>query len=526
MGSEFNVEKDELVGLKDKVVVVTGGSSGIGLATTVLLLDLGASVVIGDRNPPPEDLRTQYGLSTASADTDNAPETINEGEEAKDDPKPIDTSQSAIPTDNTPAKSDALTDTEGSNTGTGTGTSTSTSTSISKQLSFIPTDVSNWASLRTLFAEAITQHGHIDHVFAGAGIGGMRARYLEEEFDAETGELLEPATTTYDINLRGCINTAYLGLYHFRQQLAKQQQQQQQPATGAHPTNEESKPEEMETPAATTDVQTETATTESAEPPVPTFSGSIVLATSATSFLPFRNIDYCTTKHGVLGFMRGLAIPLQENFQTKTSTPGGGVNIRINCIAPSWTRSGMVNEQALAACGYTDVLQDAEVVARSVAVLMTDEKRHAQVVYTRQGRFWEVNEAFARLANEMAGPLSEDVVLQSLVKFRMEMLAKEAAEKAKKEAEASQQQTETAAPATEEAQVQPQADGDGNNDIPDQPDQSTATQQEAKPILEKLRNDEPQPEQAEEKKAQNGEVEGQISNVLAQEQAKDAVAAA
>lgn len=213
----------------------------------------------------------------------------------------------------------------------------------------MPTDVTDWSSLQSLFNTAISQHKRVDHVFAAAGVPGFRADYLGETFDPETGELQEPSASTFDINLRGSINTAYLGLYHMRHQ----------------------------TPA----------------------EGSIVLTASAGVLLPFRNIDYNSAKSGLIGLMRGLVPALIDH-------PS---NIRINCVSPSWTRTSMLEQYSPDHVGYGEQVQEAEVVARSAVLLMADGKRHGQNIYSRQGKFWEMEDAFTKVTRSTGG-VHEDVV--------------------------------------------------------------------------------------------------------------------
>ena len=51
----FDIEESQLTSLEDKVILITGGSSGIGLATAKLCLKQGAKVVVGDVNECPID---------------------------------------------------------------------------------------------------------------------------------------------------------------------------------------------------------------------------------------------------------------------------------------------------------------------------------------------------------------------------------------------------------------------------------------------------------------------------------------
>jgi NAD(P)-dependent dehydrogenase (short-subunit alcohol dehydrogenase family) len=227
-------------------------------------------------------------------------------------------------------------------------------------LSFLATDTTSWASLLALFKHAKDQHGRIDHVFSNAGISG-RANYLSETFDSN-GELEEPTTLTYDIDLRGMINTSYLGLYYMRhQELA---------------------------------------------------GGSIVCTASAAAFQRFRVTDYTAAKHGVLGWMRGIV----PNIQT------AGLSIRVNAISPSWTMTGLIPPEVVEATKELCEWQGAEVVARNVAFLMADESRQGQLIYSVGGRYMEIEEARLLVAaREVVGENDEDRVIAKLHQMRSDV---------------------------------------------------------------------------------------------------------
>lgn len=221
------------------------------------------------------------------------------------------------------------------------------------RLTFVKTNVTDWRDLSSIFKAAKTKHGKIDHVFANAGIGS-KATYIDEQLD-ENGDLLEPNHLTYDVNLKGVVNTCALAIHYMRRQES---------------------------------------------------GGSIVITASASSFQRFRTVDYTTTKHAVLGFMRGIVPLLQP-----------GISIRVNCIAPSWTSTGLVPEgvvEQLAGIG----VQTPAVVAKSVAVLMADDQRDGQLIYSVQGKYIEAEGTLLKAAAEIVGDANEDLVMAKLVKAR------------------------------------------------------------------------------------------------------------
>jgi NAD(P)-dependent dehydrogenase (short-subunit alcohol dehydrogenase family) len=71
-----------------------------------------------------------------------------------------------------------------------------------------PTDITNWASMQSLFRETKSRFGQIDIVIANAGLMESEP-FFDFEEDSQ-GELTEPteAYKVIDVNLKGTMNSA------------------------------------------------------------------------------------------------------------------------------------------------------------------------------------------------------------------------------------------------------------------------------------------------------------------------------
>jgi hypothetical protein len=90
------------------------------------------------------------------------------------------------------------------------------------------------------------------------------------------------------------------------------------------------------------------------------------------------------------------------------------VPIRINCIAPSWTETGLVPKDALAKIGVA--VQSAHVAALSVGLLAVDENRHGQTIRSSEGVYSEIEEPILKATeNILAEDILEGEALKKLV---------------------------------------------------------------------------------------------------------------
>lgn len=89
--------------------------------------------------------------------------------------------------------------------------------------------------------------------------------------------------------------------------------------------------------------------------------------------------------------------------------------IRLNIINPAWTDTGIVPAAVVESVGAK--AQPPSVVARSAAMLMTDESRNGQAIYSAESKLYEIEQAVLQpaAATIVADRMSEDEVFKLLL---------------------------------------------------------------------------------------------------------------
>ncbi|KAF2199967.1 putative 15-hydroxyprostaglandin dehydrogenase [Delitschia confertaspora ATCC 74209] len=240
---------DELLRtLKDKVIVLTGGATGIGRATVKQFHAAGAKVVFGDvADTPACELASQLGPS----------------------------------------------------------------------VDYIHCDTTSYQSQLSLFKTAESLYGRVDIVVANAGVANHKDIFAPDA-DIE----IEPSMIEIDVNLKGALFTARIGLGFLRR-------------------NRESGGDKEDR------------------------GGDIILVSSIAGFKECGGLAvYTASKHGVVGLMRGLYLTAREE------------GVRVNVVCPWMTKTRLVAgiERGWYALGLPVNLP--EDVARSIILCATANRSH------------------------------------------------------------------------------------------------------------------------------------------------------
>ncbi|OJJ54507.1 hypothetical protein ASPSYDRAFT_159940 [Aspergillus sydowii CBS 593.65] len=225
-----------LSSLSDKVVVLTGGATGIGRSAVTFFHQNGAKVVFGD------------------IAHDSAQEVIS---------------------------------------------------SLGKEnIHFVPCDTTSYASQLNLFRTAHSLYGRIDIVAAIAGVANPKSI-----FDPDSDINEEPTMLEINVNTIGSLFTARIGMHYLRQ-------------------NKD--------------------------------GGDLVLMSSIIGFKETQDlVPYTTSKHGVVGIMRGLHLQAQKE------------GIRVNVVCPWVTRTRMIVGMQKGWIENGFPLNESEDVARQIVICAT-----------------------------------------------------------------------------------------------------------------------------------------------------------
>ncbi|KAL4950325.1 hypothetical protein BDW69DRAFT_59421 [Aspergillus filifer] len=254
--AHLSLDPSLLSTLQDKVVVLTGGATGIGREIITLFHQHGAKIVFGDiAEEPANELLTSLS---------------------------------------------------------------------SNRITFVPCDATSYSSQLNLFRTAFNLHNHIDIVLPIAGVANPKSI-----FDPSSDINEEPPMLEIQLNTIGSIYSARIGMHYLRQN-----------------------PE----------------------------GGDIVLMSSIIGFSETEHlVPYTTSKHGVVGIMRGLHLQAAKE------------GIRVNVVCPWVTRTRMIVgiEQEWEKEGHP--INEASDVARCFAICATanrggDGKTHTGVNLPFSGR--------------------------------------------------------------------------------------------------------------------------------------------
>ena len=77
-----------------------------------------------------------------------------------------------------------------------------------RNVDFLKSDILIWKELLAVFKRAKEKYGHIDLVFANAGVPEI-SNTFEDKFD-DNGDLAEPVMTVIDVNLKTVVSSKYI----------------------------------------------------------------------------------------------------------------------------------------------------------------------------------------------------------------------------------------------------------------------------------------------------------------------------
>lgn len=150
----FTITPSQLTSPSKSTILITGGSSGIGLQTAILLHSLGNNVAILDRNPP----------STTAPAPSTAPQSLLS----------------------------------------------------SPRFLFHQSDITSWSSQRAGFEATVAKFSRIDSVYVNAGIAEYGDQFFKTTTDPSTGLLSEPDRRVIDIDLQAADDTVRLAIHYLR----------------------------------------------------------------------------------------------------------------------------------------------------------------------------------------------------------------------------------------------------------------------------------------------------------------------